>query len=167
MEIKSFILSEKNRLERTRHYLGGYWIFLATGKETDNQFATMETNYKKGLVPPPHTHTKEDETWQVLEGEVTFTVGEVTQTLRPGDFIFLPKNIQHSFVLESDTAKMLLQVFPAGLEEFFMELSVPADKIDYPPLPSGPPSAEWLARISALQQKYGILGIDNTRIKVS
>ena len=167
MENKSFILSEKNRLERTRFYLGGYWTFLATGKETNNQFATMETNYRKGLVPPPHTHTKEDETWQVLEGEVTFTVGEVTQTLRPGDFIFLPKNIQHSFVLESDTAKMLLQVFPAGLEEFFMELSVPADKIDYPPLPSGPPSPEWLAKIGALQQKYGLLGVDNTKIKAS
>jgi quercetin dioxygenase-like cupin family protein len=167
MDNNSFILSEKNRLERTRHYLGGYWTFIATGAETNGQFALMETNYRKGLVPPPHTHTMEDETWQVLEGEVIFTVGELTQTLKPGDFIFLPKNIQHSFVLESDTAKMLLQVFPAGLENFFMELSVPADKVGYPPLPSGPPSPEWITKVIALQQKYGLLGLDNSKIKAS
>ena len=167
MENKGFILSDSNRLERTRHYMGGYWVFLATGRETDDQFATMEVNYRKGLTPPPHTHTIEDETWQVLEGEVSFTLGDHTQTLLPGDFIFLPKGIPHALALISDTAKLILQVFPAGLETFFMELSVPADHIGYPALPAGPPSPEWMVKVKSLQEKYGLLGLDNSKIKAS
>jgi len=62
---------------------------------------------------------------------------------------------------------LVCHLVPAGLEEMFLELSHPADKLEYPPLPAGPPSQEWLQKAIALQKKYGIVGLDNSKIKVS
>lgn len=165
METNSTAYSTKDRLARTRHYMGGYWTFLATGNETNGQFALMEINLRKGLEPPAHTHVNEDESFQIVEGEINFTVGDELHELKAGDFIHLPKGVRHSFKLQSDKVKMLGHVIPAGLENFFMELSVPADQLEYPPMPARPPSPELLTKIAALQKKYGIVGLDNSQIK--
>jgi len=154
-----------SQLDRTRYYMGGYWTFLATGKETDGQFALIEMNLRKGIEPPRHTHSHEDESFHLLEGEVHFTVAEEDYHLKAGDFVHIPKGVAHHFKLESDKAKMLAHLVPAGLEEFFITLSKPADVLDFPPLPAGPPPAEFLQKITALQQQYGIKGIDNTKLK--
>lgn len=167
MENQRTAYATGNSLERTRHYMGGYWVFLAKGTDTNGQFALMEVNLRKGFEPPAHTHTNEDESFHILAGEITFTIDGEEHVLKAGDFIHLPKGVAHSFKLQSDKVKMLAHLIPAGLEEFFMELSIPADKIDYPPLPSGPPDPEWIKKIGALQQKYGIVGMDNSRIKAS
>ncbi|MET0394848.1 MAG: cupin domain-containing protein [Chitinophagaceae bacterium] len=152
-------------VDRCRYYMGGYWVFLVTGADTEGRYALMEVNVRKGLEPPPHVHQHEDEMYYLLEGEMLFAAGETEQVLKAGDFIYLPKGIPHYWKLQSDTARFLLQVSPAGLEEMFLGLSRPADQLDYPPAPTGPPSAELLQKIGALQKKYGIAGIDNSRIK--
>lgn len=165
METKNIAYSTKNRLERTRYFMGGYWTFLANGSDTNGQFSLIEINLKKGLEPPAHTHTYEDESFHVIEGEVKFTADNVEHHLKAGELIHLPKGVTHSFKLQTDTAKLLTQMVPAGLENFFIQLSVPADKLDFPPLPIGPPSPEIIEKIALLQKKYGIVGIDNTKIK--
>lgn len=165
MEPKSISCNAENRLSRTRYYMGGYWTFLATGRETNGQFALMEINIRKGLEPPPHTHTNEDESFHVLEGEVKFISGDNEQVLKSGDFIHFPKGVTHSFKLQSDYAKMVTQVVPAGLENFFMELSAPATALVFPPIPQGPPAPELLKKIGMLQQQYGIIGINNNELK--
>ena len=158
-------LIELNKLEKTRHYMGGYWIFLVTGKETDGQFALIEINLRKGLEPPRHKHTYEDETFYIQEGQIHFFTNTEQYLLNQGDFLHIPKGVPHHFKLVTDTAKMLCHLAPAGLEDFFIELSKPADKVDFPPLPAGPPSAEVLERIKVLQEKYGIIGMNIEDIK--
>jgi quercetin dioxygenase-like cupin family protein len=155
----------RRTLDRTRYYMGGYWVFLATGRETGGKFALIEMNMRKGLEPPQHTHTFEDESFHLLEGEVQFTVNGEEHLLRAGEFLHIPKGVTHSLKLQTDTAKVITHLAPAGLENFFMELSRPADQMDYPPLPAGPPPAEWLQKAAALQKEYGIVGMDNNKIK--
>lgn len=154
-------------IDRCRHYMGGYWVFLLTGQDTNGKFALIEVNVRKGLEPPRHTHSHEDEMYYVLEGEILFVAGDEERLLKAGDFTYLPKEIPHHWKLQSDTAKLLIQLAPAGLEEMFLEMSKPADQLDYPPPPAGPPPPEFLQKIGELQKKYGIVGIDNTRIKAS
>jgi len=150
--------------ERSYHYLGGLWTFLATGDDTAGQFALMEVHVRRGLEPPPHTHTKEDELYYLLEGEMEFVAGDARHTIQAGASIFLPKNIPHQFRLVSAEARFLLQVVPAGLEQMFITLARPAPEAILPPPPAGPPPPEFLQQVKALQREYGIVGMDNTKI---
>ncbi|MDR3681926.1 MAG: cupin domain-containing protein [Flavipsychrobacter sp.] len=151
--------------ERSRHYLGGYWTFLTTGADTGGAFALIEAHLRKNMEPPRHIHTKEDETYYVLDGEIDFVAGDETHHLKTGDVIFLPKNQPHHFKIQSDTIKLLVHLAPAGLEEMFLELSKPAEVHGMPPAAAGPPPPEFIARVKELQQKYGIVGMNNNEIK--
>lgn len=160
---KSYSLGDK--LPRARYYMGGYWVFLATSQDTDGRFALIEANLRKGLEPPPHTHLNEDESFCLLEGEMTFFVNGETHTLRAGEFLHIPRGNHHSFTIHSERVKVLIHLAPAGLEEMFLELSRPADVLDYPPAPAGPPPAEWLHKAALLQQRFGIVNMDVSGIK--
>ena len=167
MEQQNISSSAKDKLQRTRYFMGGYWTFLATSADTNGQFSLIEVNLKKGLEPPRHTHTHEDESFHVIEGEIQVFVGKEECILKSGDFIHIPKGVTHNFKLLTDNVKMLTHLVPAGLEQLFIELSQPAVTIGYPPTPAGPPPAEWLQKAALLQQKYGITGIENGQIKSS
>jgi quercetin dioxygenase-like cupin family protein len=165
MESQYTAYAVSNSIERTRHYMGGCWTFLVRSKDSHGRFALIEVTFRKGLEPPRHTHTKENETYYILDGELEFTAGEETYLLKAGDCIHLPENIAHHFKLQSNTVKALINICPGGLDDMFWELGKPAEKIGLPPPPSGPPSAEFLEKIRGLQKKYGIIGIDNSQIK--
>ncbi len=167
MEANLSAYSVTHKQERSRYYMGGLWTFLATGKDTNGQFALIECYQRKGIELPRHMHSKEDEVNYLLEGEMQFVVGETEHSLRADDFIFLPKNVPHHFKIQSDTVKYLLQITPAGLEEMFLELSRPADRLELPPRPPHSPSPEVIGRIKQLQQQYGIIGMDVQKLRTS
>jgi quercetin dioxygenase-like cupin family protein len=151
--------------DKTRYYMSGVWTFLATGKETNGAFALIDCKIRKSLEPPGHMHLNEDESFYLTEGEVEFIANNQTHLLKAGDFIHLPKNVPHQFIIKSETARFLMHLAPAGLEEFFWQLSRPADSMDMPPMPAGPPPAEIIEKIKALQKQYGIVGMDHSQIK--
>lgn len=165
MEIIGNVYAVSADLERTRHYMGGCWTFLARGKDTDNRFALIEARLRKGLEPPRHTHTHEEEMYYIIEGAMQFVVGDQTFDLKAGDYLHLPRGVAHHFKLHTDTVRILIQIAPAGLEDMFWELSKPADKIDFPPMPAGPPGPEFLRSLKDLQKKFGIVGMENDKIK--
>jgi len=49
--------------------VGDVYRFLATGDETDGRYAMFEAFVLPGGGPPPHTHSREEESFYVLEGE--------------------------------------------------------------------------------------------------
>ena len=61
---------------RTIAVVGDLYRFLATGDETNGKYAMLEAIVPPGGGPPPHTHSREVESFFILEGEITFTVGE-------------------------------------------------------------------------------------------
>ena len=78
MKAKESIAFGRGRqsLEQSVWYSGWLMTFLATGEETQGQFALIEAAARKGNVPPPHIHSREEETFYVLEGELTVFAGE-------------------------------------------------------------------------------------------
>ncbi len=48
-------------------------------------------------VPPPHSHTNNEECVYVVEGTLRYSVGEVTRDLGPGDCMYSPKGAVHRF----------------------------------------------------------------------
>ena len=136
--------------------MGGLLTLLATGADTSGRFALVETLLRQGFEPPRHLHTREDESFYVLEGEIQFTVGEATCRIQAGGFIHLPRHVPHHYRLLTPTARTLLHLAPAGLEAMFEELSITAERPELPPPPTGPPPPQVLARIDAVQRRLGI-----------
>jgi hypothetical protein len=114
----------------------------------------IEVVGRKGNVPPPHIHHQEDETFYILEGEMTALVCGQTIRGTPGTVIFLPRNVAHSFEIESEQMRMLALLTPAGGEGYFKECSVPALAMTLPP-PAEVPYSE-IEKLLAVGAKYGI-----------
>jgi quercetin dioxygenase-like cupin family protein len=72
-----------------------------------------------GNEPPLHVHSREDEWFYVLEGEVTFHAGDQNLPGSPGSLVSLPRGIPHTFTVESGTARMLMLNAPGGFERMF------------------------------------------------
>jgi len=92
-----------------------------SGNDTDGDLAVFEqTGYTPKGGPPLHIHPNQDEWFYVVEGEYFFQVGEDKHTMKIGDTIFLPRNVQHAFVQLTEKAKIIVSYLPAGkMEEFF------------------------------------------------
>src|SRR6202046_3719401 len=56
--------------------VGDVYRFLATGEDTNGKYALWEALVPPGGGPPPHVHSREEEGFYILEGEITFTIGE-------------------------------------------------------------------------------------------
>jgi len=143
----------RHSLEHSVWYTGWLLTFLTTGEDTNGQFALQEQVGRKGNVPPPHIHHREDETFYVLEGEMTFSIGGQTIKATPGTMVFAPRDVVHSFTIDSEQVRILVMNTPAGLEEFFKECSVPAPSITLPP-PTEVSYSE-IQKMMALAPKYG------------
>ena len=143
----------RQSLEHSVWYTGWLVTFLATGEDTQGQFALQEQVGRKGNVPPRHIHHREDETFYVLEGEMTFFIGDRTIKATPGTMVFAPRHVPHSFTIDSEQVRILVLNTPAGIEEFFKELSVPAPSMTLPP-PAEIPYSEK-QKMMALAPKYG------------
>ena len=109
--------------------VGDIYRFLATSEETDGKYAMWEAIVPPGGGPPPHIHSREEEGFVVLEGEIAFQVGDKRIVANAGTFANIPVGTPHSFKNESDQpAKMIITVAPAGLEQMFFEVSLPLEQ---------------------------------------
>lgn len=114
-------------------WLDTLWIILAEAKDTGGRFSMMEELAAKGSGPGPHKHTWSDETFYMLDGEITFLIGDDIRTARTGDFLMVPRNTRHAFRVASETARFLNSYTPASLEAALVELAVPATARTLPP----------------------------------
>src|ERR1700683_83277 len=103
---------------RTIAVVGDVYRFLATSEDTNGKYALWEALVPPGGGPPPHVHSREEEGFYVLEGEITLQIGDERIVATAGMFANMPIGTLHSFKNESDKqAKMLISVAPAGLEK--------------------------------------------------
>lgn len=134
-------------------YVGHLVSILARGKDTGGQFSAMEAIVRKGYEPPHHVHDHDDEAYYVIEGQFTFRIGEEVVEAGPGDMVFLPKGVPHSWTVEESGARTLWLAMPGGIDEYFEEMSEAVDSYELPE----PPESLPLERMGALLSgKYGI-----------
>jgi quercetin dioxygenase-like cupin family protein len=135
-------------------YTGWLLTFLATGDQTQGRFALIDALTRKGNCPPRHIHQNEDESFYILEGEITAWIGDQTIRGAPGTLIFGPRGVPHSFEIHSDQVRMLILLTPAGLEGYFKQFCTPAPALTLPP-PAEVPYAD-VQNLIAVASKYGI-----------
>lgn len=103
--------------------LGDNMTFKLTGEDTGGAYVLIEQNNEPGLGIPPHVHANEDEIFRVISGQLEVQVGDLKTVLGPGDMVFCPRNIPHTWTVVGDENAIVdLSFFPAGLEEMFRKL---------------------------------------------
>jgi quercetin dioxygenase-like cupin family protein len=133
---------------------GDVYRVLASGHQTGDVYALSEIRVSPDNGPPPHIHSREDECFFVLEGEVDFQVGDKKITAKPGTFVQGPRGVAHSFKNNTkQPARILGFVTPAGFENFFKEFAQPVASFDSPAIPV---SEEQVKKLLAAAPKYGL-----------
>src|SRR5215470_1555685 len=132
-------------------FLGNHMTIKATARSTGGAFGLVESLVAPGFSPPLHVHHREDESFWVLEGELSMRCGDRTFRASAGSFVFLPRDVPHTFVVEGDRpARMLTLLTPGGGEGVFIDGGRPAEHNDFPP--AAPPDIERLKRVT---ERYG------------
>jgi len=110
----------------TLNVLGVTHIYKATGAETAGSFSLWEAVFPPGAGAPPHTHTREDEAFYVLSGELQIeSEGEpAPRCVGPGGFFFGARDWRHAVHNVGDQpARVLILSAPSvGLDQMFAEL---------------------------------------------
>jgi quercetin dioxygenase-like cupin family protein len=109
-------------------WMGDPTRLMVTGEATGGAYALAEIVSSPQGIVPLHVHHREDEAFYVLEGEVTFTVGEQVFDADAGSFAFGPRDVPHRYEVTSPSARMLMLFSPAGFEGFIRETSEPSDR---------------------------------------
>ncbi|MCB9270527.1 MAG: cupin domain-containing protein [Lewinellaceae bacterium] len=141
-------------LSNSYWYIGHLISILISSGETKGAFSVIHGFEIQGLEPPFHIHTKEEESFYVMDGEMEFTVGNELYHVSKGGWIMLPRNIRHTFKVLTEKAEVLIQLSPGGFEEYFIAMSEPARTLEIPPRPQGPPNIQKLVETAS---RYGII----------
>ena len=97
--------------------------------------------------PPRHVHSREDELFYVLEGEIVFELDGTRHTVRPGGTVYLRRGVAHAYQnFTSTTARLLIVTTPGACGGLFVELSAATPPGEFPDI-------DVLVQIS---ERYGI-----------
>jgi quercetin dioxygenase-like cupin family protein len=109
----------------------------------------FELNVPAGArVPPPHSHTDNEECVYVLEGVLRYTVDDETRDLNPGEWMSTPRGSVHQFSNPgSDTSRALVMMTPDIGAQFFVDVAALASA-------GGPPDR---AKLMAVMTRYGLV----------
>ena len=99
-------------------------------------------------VPPPHSHSNNEECVYVMSGTLRYTVGTETRDLTPGQSMSTPKGVVHAFSNPfAETARALVVQSPDIGAQYFKDVAVVVNA-------GGPPDK---AALVSVMSKYGLV----------
>jgi quercetin dioxygenase-like cupin family protein len=126
------------------------------GDTSGGAFALLEMCGPRGDMPPLHVHERDDETFYVIDGELSLFVGAQQLILGAGQAALAPRAVPHAYRVESEEARWLLITTPAGLDSFVREVAEPAPADELPP--AGRPQDPAVLAQAAAKVGIEILG---------
>jgi len=140
MNAKTVTLQEGAKL----NVMGDVVRVILGSEDTGGSLTLVQQRSLPGAGIPLHINTREDEIFQVLEGQVEFQVGAGTITAEPGTVVYVTRHLPHSFrVVGSAPALIQIMMMPGGLEKMIEEI------IGLPKPPDG-------QKIEAICERYGV-----------
>jgi uncharacterized cupin superfamily protein len=122
--------------------------YLIDGTATGGMGVFEMTIPPESNVPPPHSHSQNDECVYVLEGILRYSVDGVTRDLRPGEWMFSPRGSVHQFTNPSgETTRVLSVMSPDIGAQYFRDVGAVIHV-------GGPPDR---ARLHAIMSSYGLV----------
>ena len=136
-------------------FLGTLAIIKVPGEAVEGHYALIEILLPHHASPPLHRHPQ-DESFIVLDGQLSVRAGEELFELETGSTMTVPMGVPHSFMVNSDTARVLVLSTPAGIERFLRDGGTPASARTLPPADAPRPSPEQLEQIFS---KHGVVNV--------
>jgi quercetin dioxygenase-like cupin family protein len=137
-----------------RWWFGALAVIKTTAAETGGQLTIVDVTSPPGEAPL-HVHYRDDEGFWILEGSVTFEVGDTTIEASAGDYVFGPRNIPHRYTVGDSGCRMLFILVPGGIEDVIRATSEPAPSRTLPPPPAVEPTAEEIDSLKAIVKDHG------------
>jgi quercetin dioxygenase-like cupin family protein len=146
--LKTLVLGPQDyRLKEPLDVLGEPCLVKLAGADTGNAVAVVHLTVPKLAGPPLHRHSREDEWFYVLDGELTIEVDGRRFTAGAGTSAFAPRGTVHAFQNFHDAAAhILVMVTPGGLDQFFEDVSTQNKGKSQPDF----------GRVEQLMQSYGL-----------
>jgi mannose-6-phosphate isomerase-like protein (cupin superfamily) len=116
---------------------GDVYTLKATRETTEGSLGFVEASVPPGGGPVAHVHTRCDESFYIVAGELEVLDGGRTFIARTGDFVFIPRGTRHRFKNTGVHAVKLVFLFSPGGDELGLALG-DAAKPGEPPTPWGP-----------------------------
>lgn len=115
-------------------------------KQDDNPsgYEFLEITGSPGVGVPMHVHKREDETFYVAEGEVTFSLDGSDFSAFAGTAVNLPRGVPHGFRIVAPNSRMALTISPGNLLPMMRELA------------SLPPGESDMSKIVAICGKFDV-----------
>ena len=114
-------------------WAGSTYQTILRKENSGGAMSIVDSTSQPNVGPPRHVHEAEDEAFVVLSGEVEFWLDGETFRRGPGETAFIPRGVEHTFRVVSDTpSRHLVILTPGGFEGFFYAMAagnfqVPAD----------------------------------------
>ena len=134
-------------------FLGALATVKASSESTAGRVTVTEFLAPCGHGSPLHIRKDHDQSFYVLEGELTFWLDGEMIAAPAGSYVYGPRGIPFRFTVSSEQARFLLVTEPGSFEEFMRALSQPAPEPTIPPAATEPPD---IARLAATAADYGI-----------
>ena len=101
-------------------------------------------------VPPPHSHSNNEECVYVLEGKLRYSVGAETRDLSPGETMSTPRGAIHAFSNPfSECARALIVLSPDIGAQYFKDIAAVVNV-------GGPPDKTAFV---AVMRRYGLVPV--------
>jgi mannose-6-phosphate isomerase-like protein (cupin superfamily) len=94
------------------HVLGNVEFLARTADTPRFNFSIIEIVAGRALEP--HVHESEDDAFYILEGELTFVLGDEEVTAGPGTFVLVPPGVEHGFRNDGASAVRMLNIHAPG-----------------------------------------------------
>jgi mannose-6-phosphate isomerase-like protein (cupin superfamily) len=125
LKLEAFALAAREgRTPEPLDILGQECLVKLANADTNGAAAVFHLDAPPMSGPPLHRHSREDEWFYVLEGEVTVEVDGSQSVLSVGGSAFAPRGTAHTFQNFGPAgARMLVMVTPGGFDQFLRALS--------------------------------------------
>jgi quercetin dioxygenase-like cupin family protein len=116
---------------------------LVAPNDSAGQFAAFHLVAPPMSGPPLHVHSREDEWFYVLDGELVFELDGAKHTVSAGGSVYLQRGVVHRYQNFTDRdARLLIATTPGGFSDFFVAMDAMTP-------PGGMPRMEQLLSLDA------------------
>jgi quercetin dioxygenase-like cupin family protein len=117
----------------------------------DGELFIVEGVIASGVMIFPHTHSREDECGYVLDGELTYLIGEEVCVATAGVYVVRPRGIRHAFWNATDAPARVMEIHtPATFDGYYEQVAAVLTEL-------GLESAEGRAAFDELGRRYGLI----------
>lgn len=114
-------------------YDGGLMAIKARPETTGGSISVIHVTVPRGKATPLHKHPRAEETFYVIDGDVTVHVDGMDHELSAGATSTVRRDTPHAFAVRSELAHLLVMFTPGGGEQFFIDAGHAAPRAELPP----------------------------------